>query len=162
MTQNKLAFISPRDGFAGLLTDDQAAVGLIAPAAQEGRTIPVCNYISRFPDTTAVRISGAQDALKHLIEHQARSLAFDFVLLLFDREVSMATRAKIAHELEQLLEADDCRQYVLDIILARPFPDDADSSGAESIAGSLDNVRSLVHAVLESQSRLAESRAAPE
>ncbi len=160
MTENPVAFVSPRDGFAALLADDQDKVGLVAPPSQEGRKIPVCNYISRFPDTTAVQVADAQEALKHLSEHQDRSLAFDFALLLFDGEVSTETRSKIAHELEDLLEVEDCREYVLDIILAHPLPDGVDSMGAERIAKPFDNVRSFVHAVLESQTRVAAAYAA--
>jgi hypothetical protein len=64
MTQKQVAFISPRDGFAGVLTNEQDKVRLVAPVAQTGRMIPVCTYMSRFPDTTAVQVSDAQEALR--------------------------------------------------------------------------------------------------
>ena len=160
MTLNQVALISPRDGFAGLLTHDRDKVSLLAPPAQVGRTIPVCNYISRFPDTTAVRVSDPQEALQYLSDHQDRSLALDFALLLLDREVSVETRLKIAHELDELLSAKDCIEYVLDIVLAQPLPDSADCRGAEEIANSFIRVRSFVRSVLHSQTRVAAAYAA--
>jgi hypothetical protein len=160
MTPKQVALISPRDGFACLVSHDRDEVVLLASVAQAGRTIPVCNYLSRFPDTIAVRVSDRQEVIKYLGEYQDRSLALDFALLLFDGEVSRETRSKIAHELEELLNADDCREYVLDILLAKPLPDSADFGGADEIANPLGRVCSLVHSVVQAQTRDAAAHAA--
>ena len=129
----QLALVSPRDGWAGWLSDDCRVVRLISPESQKGKAVDAGNYTSRFPDTAVVQADDADMVISRLADFQENSLALDFLLLLFDTQVSHETRASVAVELEKILADNACAQYVLDILLASPLPQSAEVSVANDV-----------------------------
>ena len=104
----QLALVSPRDGWAGWLSDDCRVVRLISPESQKGKAVDAGNYTSRFPDTAVVQADDADMVISRLADFQENSLALDFLLLLFDTQVSHETRASVAVELEKILADNAC------------------------------------------------------
>lgn len=153
-TQNQLAFVSPRDGFAGLLDDDHRTVELVTPVEWCGQSFSAGSYATRFPDTTVVEVADGDEAIACLNELQEALLALDFTLLLFDSEVSHGTRREIAIELDEMLAVQRCREYVLDVMLACPLPDDVELETTTDAAIGQRNVRSLVEVITGSQCRV--------
>ena len=90
----QLALVSPRDGWAGWLSDDCRVVRLISPESQKGKAVDAGNYTSRFPDTAVVQADDADMVISRLADFQENSLALDFLLLLFDTQVSHENACK--------------------------------------------------------------------
>ena len=83
---------------------------------------------------------------------QARAL--DFTLMLFDGQLSLATRKLAAEELEELLKSEINRNYILDILLAVPLHDSADTSGSVESTSNSSLVRVFVQSILDVQERV--------
>lgn len=160
MPQNHVALISPIDGIAGLYNESEKAITLVAPSALSGRKIAAGNYATRYPHSTAVEVATGQEAVKRLNEQRERSLALDFTLLLFDVSTSPTTRQRAAAELNGLLKDSHCQDYVLDIVLSSPLPDEADPAGATLAAKNQSLVRALIATIRECQERVAKVFAA--
>jgi tetratricopeptide (TPR) repeat protein len=146
--------ISPSDGFAGVLSETDGVVQIALPASESGRSMTACNYANRFPSSTVVNVASIDDGVQLFGTYESHSLALDFSLLLFDSEVSKATREEVASELERMLDYREASDYVLDILLASPLPESADVDGAIEAAASKARCKDFVSKIVESQSRV--------
>lgn len=150
----QVALISPRDGFAGSLSQDRTTVTLCVPEILSGGIISVGNYASRFPDTTVVECNGSSDIIEQLDMFEDKSLALDFTLLLLDPSLSNETRRDVAIELGELLAVELYRDYVLDIMLASPMSDEVNFEQAKAAARDLDAVLRLLDTLAQCQDRV--------
>jgi hypothetical protein len=149
------ATISPRDRVAGLISESNGHVQLLDSNGAVLGSLPADAYYSRFPDTMVVDVQDAIQAVHELTRRSSMCLCLDMTLLLFDQDVSIATRRELAGELELLLKDHASHDYVLDILLSKPLPASADTDGATLATAGAKVARDFVHLILQSQERVS-------
>lgn len=146
--------ISPSDGFAGVLDEAGESIQLLSPPALKGRSVGAANYINRFPASSVCSVVDSNEIPALIEKSRENSLALDFALILFDKDISRSTRSKVAAELNSLLEEPQRLNYLFDVLFAFPLPADADTAVALDIAMAFKQTHTLVATLLESQPRV--------
>lgn len=144
--------ISPRDGCFGILEGQKVKV-LDREKRPRGK-LTATAYFSRFPDTALVEVNTSDEARKALERYETRSLSLDMLLLLFDHEVSNSTRKQLARELDSLFQDACNKDYVLDILLAKPMPETTDVNGAINAAKNFPVTDSILNTIINCQARV--------
>ena len=152
--QSTLAVVAPVDRMAGWLSVDDNSVTLLAPASAKGSVLSAGDFLARYPDSHVVVGVDDRSVLDQLDNAEEKSFALEFALLLFDQQVSPATRSEISGELNDLLQSRGISEYVLDILLSAPLPRSADVAGARQASADHKRTLDLVASVIDSSDRV--------
>lgn len=148
--------ISPRDSrtavFEQLGSENSHAQ---AGVSLDGRTLTLGDYLARFPATEFAVADSLGDGATALTAAKDRSYTLDFLLMLFDHDLSTSLKSRAADELDELLECEANRNYVLDIVLSQPLPKDTDFNAAKLLGRKNGATQQLV-GVLEATRQRAE------
>lgn len=147
------ALLCPRDRLVGFLSEDGTSALMHAPSSSPFKMV-TANARHRFPDSTFVQVETDEDSDLKLSAANEQARALDFTLMLFDGQLSLATRELAAEELEELLKSEINRNYILDILLAVPLHDSADTSGSVESTSNSSLVRVFVQSILDVQERV--------
>ena len=153
MNEMSIALVCPRDGLVGFVSDEGSVV-LRDPQSAFRQRMSITHAIKRFPDCTLVEAESEPDAEQKLQVASDCSTTLDFALMLFDSELPISVRRNAAKELDLLIKNAVCRDYVLDIVLATPLPDQADIDGAKEAAQGYQRSQQLVIAITECAPRV--------
>lgn len=105
----------------------------------------------RFPDSQWVQTDSVDTAFNELTDATRKCQTLDFTLMLFDGDLSIDVRGLAAKELDELLQVDANRNYVLDILLAAPLHPAADVAGALKVAGDGNLSGKLIAVIVDGQ-----------
>lgn len=132
MGTKQTILISPRDNRTAVIENPGSAnTHTQATVMLDGHVVNLGDYLARFPATEFVAADSVDDAAAALTAATDRSYTIDFLLMLFDRELSTSLKRRAADELDELLECEANRNYVLDIVLSQPLPNDTDFNAAK-------------------------------
>jgi DNA-binding NtrC family response regulator len=156
MIQNETrpAVVSPLDGVCGWLNRDSNSVTFVVPVELAGKVVAIGNYLKKYPDSTISEFADESELLSNLMEAKNKTVALDFSLALFDVAYSEPLRRKISAELDDLLTAKTTRDYVLDIMLSVPLPEECDVTTTLSYAGESPRVKELLKLIVDFQPRV--------
>lgn len=132
MSQQLIGLLSPRDCRFAVVEPIDTGNDASKTVSLDGNQIAIGDYLARFPSSAFIAFSNDDEVaiVRQSAEDQAYTL--DFVLMLFDLDLSKSMKEKIASELEILLEDPENEKYVLDILLAQPFPASTEIESAVS------------------------------
>ena len=149
------AKIAPRDGVVAIL-DSQGSVR--SARRLDGSVLPfpvaVSQRLHDF-DTAVVPVQSPQHALQLLKKRAESSMCIDMVLMLFDDDISMPTRKRIAAELETLLSDADIRCHTEETLYARPLHQSANVEAAITATADSNVAAGFVRTLINAQNRVA-------
>lgn len=142
------ARIAPRDGLVAILNAEglTECVYDIDGSVVAGRS--ALSYVLHAFETVIVPVRDVNEAVGVLRLRSDMSACLDMVLMLFDDRISLKTRTQLALTLNGLLAEVAIRNFVQDILYARPLADIANSDEASAasrgIAATSKFVRQLI------------------
>lgn len=149
------AALSPRDQTVAML-DHGGTTARILAGRLTGVSVPAGTYLSRSDNYALVQVDGDTSAMLALQEHVDATSALDYMLYLFDSDLSVDLRREIATSLTEKLRSHTIQEWVLNILLSAPLPPAADIDGALEATATTE-IEGLLKMVANSQSFIAES-----
>jgi len=102
-------------------------------------------------ETAIVPVCDVNEAVGVLRLRSDMTACLDMVLMLFDDRISLKTRTRLALTLNGLLAEVPIRNYVQDILYARPLPDMANFNAAKSAAKSIAGTSQFICQLISKQ-----------
>ena len=149
-----LARIAPRDGRAAIL-DSNGSIDRVFDV--NGNALPSTSSsavgMHEF-ESAIVDVEDARDAVRILKQKSDMSMCLDMVLMLFDDDISLPTRSKLAVELQALLAETAVKQYTQDILFTKPLPATADVKGAAAAVDDIEATSEFIQELIDAQPQI--------
>lgn len=136
MPEQLIGLVSPRDHKAAKLSFGSGTPSTAKAVCADGSTYSAGNYFSRFPATGFVSFGNLEELKAAEANSAEQACALDFLLMLFDTELSDSLKRDVVVELEQLLAVQRNLDYVEDILFSQPLPNGVD---LDAVAGKTRN-----------------------
>lgn len=120
--------IDPVTGVVGRIDHTSCYVTIVEPNEKKGELWNIDAFVRENTDSVCVSCKDSGTIPRTSEELRDRAFALDFCTLLFDPEVRVETKKRIASELEALFEDQASLSHVKDVMYAAPMPQSADLS----------------------------------